>query len=335
MPKLHSNKHSICHPNQEYYENHDDGKTEDVDVVSTNNQKRVIFVGYWMSNDAIPGLVTKWKQANITHVILTFITQGDVMKPLSDAFSMTQAFKGLTVENQQLLKNNFVLGISYGGSGAMPNPYSSTFAPGAYYHNNPQLLAQDFVRLAGNIDAYYDLDIEYINDKFDECATFIGEICKELRALKPNCQISHAPQPPFFTAQFGNVYNKIYQNYHQYFNFFNIQYYNNGPSDNFQQIFITSYYPGTAVLELIASGIDASYIIVGKPVDANQGSAGGYIPLVPNLENIISQAFSDARLKAWSDNAGVMIWYYDTQASDSINNNNVLAYMNYVSNLQS
>src|SRR5690606_6477538 len=90
----------------------------------SNNQRRIIYLGYWLNNDNISDLVNKWKQANITHIILTFITQLDITKPLSDAYSMTLAYQSLTAENQQLLKENFILGVSYGGGSAMPSPYS-------------------------------------------------------------------------------------------------------------------------------------------------------------------------------------------------------------------
>lgn len=41
---------------------------------------------------------------------------------------MTLAFKELSPANQDLLVENFVVGVSYGGAGAMPVPYSNTFA---------------------------------------------------------------------------------------------------------------------------------------------------------------------------------------------------------------
>ena len=93
---------------------------------------------------------------------------------------------------------------------------------------------------------------------------------------------------PYFREQFGNVYNK------QYFNFFNVQYYNNGPSNSYERVFITSTvdFPNVAVLQLMNSGISDSYIVVGKPVNGNEGSAG-YTPLVSNLGNIVKQAFAN------------------------------------------
>jgi hypothetical protein len=303
---------------------------------ATNKQRRVIYIGYWLSNDNISDLVQKWKQAQITHVILTFITQIDIMKPLSDAYSMTLAYQSLTPENQKLLTDNFIIGVSYGGGAAMPAPYSKTFESGAYYENNPEKLAQDLVKLCGNLNLYYDLDIEHLDDKFDESAEFIGRICVELKRLQPNCEISHAPQLPYFTPGYGNIYQTIYNNYKDSFDFFNLQYYNNGPSDTYEQIFIKSdplYFANTSVLELIQSGIDSSYLVMGKPVNLNEGSAGGYVPLIPNLVDIIKEAFDDSRLIQWSISGGVMIWFYNTQAGTTTDNQNLLSYMQEVAYL--
>jgi hypothetical protein len=280
-----------------------------------NHQKRVIYVGYWLSDNDITNLVNQWKSANITHILLTFITQPDITKPLSDAFSMTQAFFQLSTANQNLLTSNFVIGVSYGGQAAMPSPYSKTFTPGSYYYNNPSLLANDLVQLCGPLNKYYDLDIEYIDNEFQQCADFIGNICIALKTLIPSCVISHAPQTPYFTPHYGNVYNIIYNQYSSYFNWFNIQYYNNGPSDTYEQIFLRSDDGYSAVLELINSGINANYIVVGKPVNSSEGESGGYVPL-NILVGYIQQAFGNPYLIDWQKGGGEMIWYYNTQISN-------------------
>lgn len=301
--------------------------------MQSNTQRRIIYIGYWLSNDDISLLVNRWKDANITHVIFTFITQLDTTKPLSNDYSMALAYKDLSSENQMLLKNNFTLGVSYGGGAAMPSPYSNTFSQGAYYQNNPEQLAQDVISLCGDLNQYYDLDIEHIDDKFDECAEFLGKVCVELRRLNPSCQISHAPQPPYFTPQYQNIYNKIYENYKNYFNFFNIQYYNNGPSNSYEEIFISSSndFSNVAVLQLINNGIKGSYINVGKPVNENEGNAGGYVPLVPTLGDIIEKAFNNKDLGDWSSKGGVMIWYYNTQNQAPVDNDNIIEYMRRIS----
>ena len=167
---------------------------------------------------------------------------------------------------------------------------------------------------------------------FPECSNFIGTVCKQLKTLNPLCEISHAPQPPYFTSQFGNVYNLIYNKYKTYFDWFNIQYYNNGPSQSFEQIFIKSdstVTPKTSILELINSGINASYLVMGKPVSGEANPSDGYVDL-GILKTIVKQAYSTPVLENWKNQGGEMIWYYNTQNLKSSNN---ISLINYFSNI--
>ena len=296
-----------------------------------NSQRRVVYIGYWLRDQDIQTIVNDLKSANITHVLLTFIVQADITKPISGKNYMLDAFKALTPANQDLLRKNFKVGVSLGGASSMPIPYSKTFAgTTAYYYNNPAKYAQDYYALAksANLENYFDLDIEYINDKFPQCADFIGGVCKELRNLNPMCEISHSPQGPYFCAQFGNVYNLIYENYKQYFNWFSIQNYNNGESQTFDQIFIKSdirYAPGTAVLELMNKGFDPSYLVMGKPIEGEAPPTAGYVPL-PDLTNMVKQAFQTKSLDGWCKTGGLMIWYYNAQGQNVDKNKQVLNY---------
>jgi len=296
-----------------------------------NNQKRVVYLGYWFSDGDISKIISDLKTANITHVLLTFILQPDYTKPLTGAGTMLDAFKFLSLSNQKLLTSSFKVGISLGGALQIPVPYSNTFSLfNAYYYNNPQKYAQDYYNLVKGtgLDNYFDLDIEGINDKFIECSDFIGNICKELKRLNPICEISHAPQMPYFWSSFGNVYDIIYKNYKQYFDFFNMQFYNNGPSNNFDQIFIKSdqnVAPQTSVLELINRGYNPSYLVVGKTVADESNTNNGYIPL-PELTTIVKQAFQTPILNQWCKSGGTMIWYYNTGNLNSDNNKQLLNY---------
>jgi len=296
--------------------------------------KRVIYVGYWLEDKTIPQLVKEWKKANITHVLLTFIVQPDITKPLSTAYSMSNAFNELSIDNQNLLLENFKIGVSYGGASEMPSPYSNTFLlSNAYYFQNPAKLAQDLVDLCGpKLNQYYDLDIEFINGNYQETVDFLGQVCQNLKKINPNCEISHAPQTPYFTPGFGDVYNLLYQTYAPYFDWFNIQYYNNGPSNTYNEIFINSNetdFPNVAVAQLIESGIHPSYIVVGKPVNSTEGSAGGFVDLT-TLADYFLTAMSDSKLMNWGQLGGAMIWYYNTQ-QESIDNQNIMNFMSTIS----
>jgi len=305
---------------------------------SINSQRKVVYLGYWISDSDVSRIVSDLKSANITHGLLTFILQPDYTKPLTIKGSMVEAFNSLSKDNQQLLTNSgFKLGVSVYGALGVPSPFSLAFCrTESYYYNNPAKFAQDifnFVKGTG-LENYIDLDIEHINDKFDETADFIGNVCKELKRLNPSCDISHAPQPPYWCQNFGYVFDKIYKNYKQYFDFFNIQYYNNGSCKNFEEIFIKSYLnvaPGTSVLELINKGYDPSYLVMGKTVSNESDSSNGYIPL-PELTNIVKQAFQTPSLASWTKTGGEMIWYFNTGNLNSDNNKQLLNYFSTISN---
>ena len=72
-----------------------------------NTQKRIVFCGYWLTDEIIQPMVTALKNANITHLLLTFITQPDCTKPLNAFQSMLSAFQNLQPSNQSLLLNNY------------------------------------------------------------------------------------------------------------------------------------------------------------------------------------------------------------------------------------
>lgn len=298
-------------------------------TTTNNNQRRVIYVGYWLSDKDIEGLVDAWLAANITHVLLTFITQPDPTRPLSEQYSMTAAFKELSTMNQDLLVNNFVVGVSYGGAGAMPVPYSDTFAlPTSYYRpisqggKGAEGLAADLVNICGTkLKRYFDLDIEGINQIPDNTptSTFLGQVSQALKSSVPTCVISHAPQTPYFTEAWGFVYLNLYKEYKTYVDWFNIQYYNNGVSDTYEQIWVSSVdtrFDGVAVRQLMDAGIDPSYIVVGKPVNTSEGEEG-FVPL-PTLATYFTEAFqsTDPQIQSWArSTGGSMIWYYNTQTA--------------------
>ena len=90
---------------------------------------------------------------------------------------------------------------------------------------------------------------------------------------------------------YGNVYDTIYQNYGQYFDFFIMQYYK-WTKLTFSQIFIQSdtyYTPNTSVLELINEhNIDPKKIVVGKNIST---TAAGYVPLSTDMVTYVEEAF--------------------------------------------
>jgi chitinase len=245
---------------------------------------------------------------------------------------MIPAFEALTPENQKLMTENFIVGVSLGGAAAWPIPISKVYTEGKYKDNNTQLFVDDLLSLIPkNKDGtymfqYFDFDLEHLEEDIDveTFSSFFGGVAEKLKAepLLPQCLISHAPQTPYFTDKYKNVYTTFYLQYKNVIDFFNIQYYNNGTSNTFEEIFVNSdstEFPGVAVVQLIQKGISPSAIVVGKPVNAQEGSQG-FVPLNPitqngTLSNDVQQAFATPALAEWASLGGVMIWYYNTQVS--------------------
>ena len=295
-------------------------------------QRRVVYLGYWLSDSTFPTIVSQLKSAKITHVLLTFIVQPDVTKPLTGEAYMLGAFKQLSSANQKLFTENFKVGVSLGGSNKMPNPFSKTFmvtnTVHPIYYQNPTQYAKDYYNLCSSagLTSYFDLDIEMIHGDFPQCASFIGQVCQQLKILNPNCEISLSPQMPYFYSSFGNVYNLIYKNYHSFFDFMNLQLYNNGEQNTFEQIFmksLTTNAPKTSITELIYAGIDPSYLVIGKMV--NGTAQTGFVPLT-TLATIVKEAFNTPSLSAWTKSGGEMIFYFDTQNLSNTNNTSLLNY---------
>ena len=249
---------------------------------------------------------------------------------------MIAAYYQLSESSRQSMKSNFILGASYGGANSMPNPYSQTFATGGYYSgpNGPSNLATDIISLSGPDISYYDLDIEQINGNFTQCAQFLGALSQALKTIKKGCIVSHAPQTPYFTPAFGNVYSLIYQNYAPYIDFFNIQYYNNGPSSTYDEIFINGQ---AAVYALMQGGMNPSYIVVGKAAQSDQVTAESFVPLYiegnnsQTMTGFVQQAYGDSRLNGWSVSGGVMVWYFNTQGTEDADANPSI--MSYFANI--
>jgi len=135
--------------------------------------------------------------------------------------------------------------------------------------------------------------------------------------------ISHAPQAPYF-GPVGNSqtwtgttggYTSVYLKVPNAITFFNVQFYNQGPScyTDYNGLFVSSgascpVFPYTAVMEIAKGGIPLSKIVVGKPVtsaDASNGWVSG-----STLHTFFQQAGSSL---GW--NAGVMGWVWNDAAT--------------------
>lgn len=127
-----------------------------------------------------------------------------------------------------------------------------------------------------------------------------------------NAVICHAPQPPYF-GNFGwaNGYGKLYQRA-PHIDFFLVQYYNNGPTNTYETIFISNS-NGASVTQIAALGIPMSKIVVGKPVHTSDigDLSQGY-----NTAAELNAMFARAKRElGW--NTGVMGWQWLAVSSNT------------------
>jgi chitinase len=152
---------------------------------------------------------------------------------------------------------------------------------------------------------------------------WLVNITKTLRAnLKSDAIITHAPQAPYFTTNTSKdsqypdgAYLTVHNQVGSMIDFYNIQFYNQGGNmyQNAQDIFNTSagWAPGTAINEIIASGVPSSKVVLGKP--AGIGDASNSYMTPADIDAAIAANYP---YNGW--NAGVMFWQYSSDQDGSI-----------------
>jgi len=237
-------------------------------------------------------------------VILAFLVSGQ-------EYDAVQAWGGFGAGNQQSTinwfhSNNARLTVSAGGS--TDTPYGSF--SGTSYGTTAAQWAQ-----ANHLDGV-DFDLENFGGGFtasgmgtSATVQWVAEATNAARnILGSNAIITHAPQFPYFGSGygFGNGYGLVYEQAPS-INFFLIQYYNNGASDTFSEIFESLN--GGSISEIARTGIPLNKLVVGKPVISSDGndwiSASAF-------HSIVSQAQSQL---GW--NAGVMGWQWHDSNTNS------------------
>eukprot|EP01123_Difflugia_compressa_P013556 TRINITY_DN6353_c0_g1_i1.p1 TRINITY_DN6353_c0_g1~~TRINITY_DN6353_c0_g1_i1.p1 ORF type:complete len:333 (-),score=55.65 TRINITY_DN6353_c0_g1_i1:16-987(-) len=143
-----------------------------------------------------------------------------------------------------------------------------------------------------------------------------------LRSILPKEKgyiISHAPQAPYFmgTSKYPNGgYLTVDKQVGDLIDYYNIQFYNQGTSDytTYNTLFEQSdgWSSNTAVQQLIASGIPASRIVVGKPVTTGDATNTGYVEV-----NQLKQMFQSAST-FWR--TGYMGWQYRSDSDGEWSN---------------
>lgn len=147
------------------------------------------------------------------------------------------------------------------------------------------------------------------------------DFTKKLREILPKHIITHAPQAPYFKKQYykNGAYVTVNKEVGKLIDFYNVQFYNQGDTkyDTYEALFESSgsFFSGTSVKQIIARGIPAKKIVIGKPVTAADASNTGAVEST-DLGSWVSKAYTEF---GWF--GGVMYWQYISDVGGkSINN---------------
>ncbi|KAM5540643.1 hypothetical protein V8D89_005674 [Ganoderma adspersum] len=133
----------------------------------------------------------------------------------------------------------------------------------------------------------------------------------QLRAQLPsssNYIITHAPVAPWFspTHYAAGGYLKVHQQVGSLIDWYNVQFYNQGASEYTTCSGLltasSSTWANTALFQIIASGVPASKLVIGKPATSADATTG-YM-----AASTLASCISQAKNQGW--NGGVMSWQY-------------------------
>jgi chitinase len=225
------------------------------------------------------------------------------------AFDISAVWAGLGNTTQQSIISDY----HAAGKKIRVSIFGATDYP-LTHNGDPAAIAADVAKfvMANNLDG---VDVDYEDSaSFNAAAdgeNFLINLTKALRSALPSPQytISHAPQSPYFTSANWypqGAYLKVHKEAGDLIDFYNIQYYNQGQGmyEDCTSLFTGggTTIAGTSVTEIIAAGIPAAKVIVGKPGAAGDASNGVMDPAT------LGGCISNSSTKP----GGVMAWQWDT-----------------------
>ncbi|KAI1792511.1 glycoside hydrolase family 18 protein [Ganoderma leucocontextum] len=132
----------------------------------------------------------------------------------------------------------------------------------------------------------------------------------QLRAQLPASDyiITHAPVAPWFSPTYyaAGGYLKVNQEVGSLIDWYNVQFYNQGVSEYTTCSGLltasSSTWADTALFQIIASGVPASKLVIGKPATTADATNGYVAP------STLASCISEAKAEGWT--GGVMSWEY-------------------------
>ncbi|KAH8919212.1 glycoside hydrolase family 18 protein [Atractiella rhizophila] len=134
---------------------------------------------------------------------------------------------------------------------------------------------------------------------------------KQLRTnLGPDYIITSAPLAPWFADNGkypGGGYVRIHEEVGDQIDWYNVQFYNQNDYTTCESLLNTSgsQWPHTSLFEIVAKGVPADKLLIGKPASTGDASNGYVDPAT------LATCVQQAKGKGW--NAGLMVWQYPNQ----------------------
>ncbi|TRM65612.1 glycoside hydrolase family 18 protein [Schizophyllum amplum] len=128
--------------------------------------------------------------------------------------------------------------------------------------------------------------------------------------------LTHAPVAPWFSPSKwgGGGYLAVNEQVGDLIDWYNIQFYNQGTTEytTCDSLLKTSSstWPGSALFEIIASGVSPEKLVIGKPATSGDANNGYIAPAT------LAQCLETAKAAGWT--AGAMSWQYPNAASEWI-----------------
>ncbi|KZT29059.1 glycoside hydrolase family 18 protein [Neolentinus lepideus HHB14362 ss-1] len=285
-------------------------ESRDVPLATPAAPHWVIYTDEWVPNENGAPNTTEVQGYNV--FILSFLLASGPSDQASSWASLT------ATERSQIKSSYAAAGIRLivSAFGATETPTSSGTDPVSAANTMAAWVKKYDV---DGIDVDYE-DFDAINKGDGSAEKWLIEFTKQLRSHLPSGRyiVTHAPVAPWFRNDNyygGGAYLKVHTEVGSNIDWYNVQFYNQGTTEYTTCDSLinhsSSTYPGSAVLEIAASGVNMSKIVIGKPAKASGDANNGYID--PSL---LAKCLVMAKKQGWD--AGVMVWEFPDAAADWI-----------------
>ncbi|KAF8519829.1 glycoside hydrolase family 18 protein [Gautieria morchelliformis] len=222
----------------------------------------------------------------------------------SGAADQADAWTQLSASQRSSIKANY----KANGITLLVSAFGSTESP-TTDGKDPTALAQgmaNWVKTWG-MDG---IDVDYEDFKAVSKGTAVGWLKTFTTVLRNNLPagqfvITHAPVAPWFGQ--GQPYSQLDASVGHLIDWYNVQFYSQGTAYTTCTTLVSASgdpFPGTSVLEIVASGVPQQKVVIGKPgTPADDPHINGFLET-----KTLAQCLVQAKAKGW--NAGVMAWEF-------------------------